>query len=715
MSCCQGPAPVAARAAAASNFKAAPAAPDRPLALWRLVAGGVLAGNTMTLSLAVNLADEAPATRFALHLALLAATVAVVSLLADPLLLQLRALWRARTLGVEALFAVAAAGALAYSLHSTFVSGGDVYYEVVGLLLTIYALGQRLKGTVQRRVEALLTQALLLDASVTCLRADGTSYAQNVAGVASGDLVQVHPGQAVPVDGTVELGEGTVQTLALSGEPFGTTVRRGDRVLATWVALDATLLVRASSAGDARQVDHVGTLVRRGMARRAALEGAGAAPATQLLVARLVRWFTPAVVSAAAGTVLFWLPRVAPSQALLYGLAVLLVACPCALGFAVPLGLRLGVMRLARQGVAVKTLGAIERLARVDGVVFDKTGTLTQVAVGPGDVTLLPAAYGDGQGASQDPSKSAPTATPPLDAAQLFALAQQAQRAIDHPIAAAFSTAPQPVAAPWDIESVRVLAGSGIEAHGRDAFGRERTLTLGDIAHLVPRDQAEAVAALVANHRREARCIAACIDGRAVGVVALNERASTPLAPLFAQLWALGLPAQVMSGDTQARVTALGLRDARGAHTAAQKAEAVDRARQRGRRTCFVGDGFNDAAAMAEAAVGVALADGSALTREVADFILPAGQPQRLLEAICSCRQIYATMRRNVALAVAYNVAGMVVAACGYLNPVAAALLMLASSLTVSGHTLWVHREGGSAPLGLRETTPELAAAADAL
>lgn len=700
MSCCQAPPSVAGRAAAAGDPDAAPVVPGGQVALWRLVSGGVLAGNTMTASLAVNLADEAPTTRFALHLGLLAATTVVVGLLAAPLVAQLRALWRARTLGVEALFAVAAAGASAYSLHSTFVSGGDVYYEVVGLLLTIYALSQRLKGTMQLRVEALLTRALLLDAAATCLRGDGTPYAVDVKDVRRGDLVQVHPGEVIPVDGTVELGEGTVQTLSLSGEPFGRTVRRGGAVLATWVALDATLLVRATRDGGAREVDHIGARVRRGMARREALEGARPTPATQLLVARLVRWFAPAVVLAAAGTVLFWLPRVAPPQALLYGLSVLLVACPCALGFAVPLGLRLGVMRLARQGVAVKTLEAIERLATVDGVVFDKTGTLTQVAVGPEDVHMLPPAVeGVGQGGD-----GPPTATSLLNAAQLFALAQQAQRAIDHPIAAAFSGAPQRTATPWSVETVRVLAGNGIEAHGRDASDCRRTLALGDAAHLVPADQADAVAALVASLPREARCIAACIDGRAVAVVALHERATTPLGPLFAQLQAFGLPAQVMSGDTQARVTALGVGDAQGARTAAQKAQALDADRQLGRRICFVGDGFNDAAAMAEAAVGVALADGSALTREVADVILPARQPQRLLEAIRGCREIYATLRRNVTLAVAYNVVGMMVAACGWLTPVAAALLMLASSLTVSGHTLWVHREGSFSPLARRAT-----------
>lgn len=685
--------PAAQHAAAAGDANAAPAAPAGQVALWRLVCGGVLAGNTMTASLAVNLAEEAPSTRFALHLGLLAATSAVVALLAAPLVAQLRALWRARTLGVEVLFAVAAAGALAFSLHSTFVSGGDVYYEVVGLLLTIYALSQRLKGATQLRVEALLTRALLLDAAVTCLRPDGTPYVVNVSAVREKELIQVHPGQAIPVDGIVELGEGTVQTLSLSGEPFGRTVRRGEAVLATWVALDATLLVRATSAGNAREVDHIGTLVRRGMARREALEGARATPEMQLLVARLVRWFAPAVVLAAAGTVLFWAPRATLSQALLHGLAVLLVACPCALGFAVPLGLRLGVMRLARLGVNVKSLGAIERLARADDVVFDKTGTLTEVAVGPQDVHLLPAPPSMPDAAETGERSAGPA----LSAHELFGLAQSAQRAIDHPIAAAFSASTQRLAAPWPIETVRVLAGNGIEAHGHDAKGRRRTLALGDTAHLVPADQAAAVAACVAHLSHQARCIAVCLDGRAVGVVALQERTTTPLAPLFAQLRALGLPAQIMSGDSQARVAALGVARAQGARTAAQKAEALDAHRRRGRRTCFVGDGFNDAAAMAEATVGVALADGSPLTREVADIILPARQPQRLLDAVRSCRQTYATLRLTVALAVAYNMVGMAVAACGWLTPVTAALLMLASSLTVSGLTLWVHRDGGAA------------------
>lgn len=624
---------------------------------WRIGISAFLAMNTMTVGLAVNTSEVTPAERRLIHLVLLALTLGVFALLGKPLAEGLAENWRARRLSLEPLFTLGLTGAFASSLLAMGRGQGPVYFEVSAILLVIYSLGRVVTGEAENRA----MQAVSLSAATAeiclVLAPGGTWVEKKVRDVAAGDLITIPAGSPAPVDGIVERGSALCHTAAVTGESFLVPRNPGDPVPAGAIPSDAALWIRATTDGASRSLDRISAAIAHSRANPSPVERAAA---------RAALWLTPFVALAALLTAAFWLARSGPDAALMNGLAVLVIACPCALGFATPLALWAAMARFALRGAWLRSGDALERLATADLVLFDKTGTLTAAEPRLAAFVTVPDAS--------------------LPRQELLAAIAAAEQLSGHPIAAAFRGLMPPAAPPFEITGLRLLPGQGIAASLRDPrSGLARDLRIG-LAEKTLRGQDAVVWESLLEQARPspgARLLAVLLDHRLAALAALEEHPLPGVQALWAALEKAGLDSILVSGDAPDRVRALGHPEARASMQPLEKLELVRALRAQGRHVLYVGDGINDAAAMAEAHVALAVESGAPLVRDLAHGILRPDAVTRLPELIRIARQARRLARSNLVYAAAYNVIGIAVAAAGWLHPVLSALVMTCSSLMV--------------------------------
>ncbi|WP_162542187.1 heavy metal translocating P-type ATPase [Gemmata obscuriglobus] len=647
--CCFGCLAVAERACGAGACGAG-AEPEFAQLGWRLGVGVLVVGQSMIFGLALNVHDDVPpAARDLAQWGILAGTALVAALLGGPLVRAAARELRRGRLTIEALFLLTATGALAASLQAHLTGRGKIYFEVVSVLLVVYTLGKVIGA--RSRAAALAGSRAWGDRLSLCrlLGADGAARTVAVADVRPGDVVEVHPGELVPVDGLVRDGTGFVSESAVSGEPFAVVRRPGDRVLAGSASFDAAFRVTATASGREREIDRLLKVVEEARDKPLSL---------QSRADRLGRWLFPLVVFTALGTFAYWSLGAGAGWevGLFNAMSVLLVACPCVIGLATPVVVWSALNRLAERGVIVNSGDALERLAAVDRVMFDKTGTLTDDAFALVDVRTV--AVG-------------------AERAKLLGWLSLVQAQSSHPVAKPFAELPRPFApgAEPRVESLHAVPGCGVVAQLVETDGTR---------HEVKAGVAEwAAAGAGAPEPDGSKTVHISVDGAWAGVAVLTERLrdSTPRA--LAHFAKLGVPVQVLTGDVPGRAEALGLPDARGGMLPDEKRAAVARARAEGAKPLFVGDGINDASALASAHVGVALASGTDLAVSAAPVTLYGGDLSALPWAVELSRSAVRAVRANLARAVAYNLVGMTLAACGALHPVVAAVLMVVSSLTL--------------------------------
>jgi cation transport ATPase len=596
----------------------------------------------MTLSLALNLTPPEGAARSATHGALIALSVGCFALLGGPVL---RGAWDALRRGrivTDQLFLAGMAGAFGASLLSTLRGHGDIYYEVVIILLAIHALGRLL--TERQRTAATET----LDAwratleRCTVVLPDGGTKISTANRTQPGEIIRVEPGETAPLDGIVKSGRAYVLETAHSGEPFPAARQPGDRVLAGSIVLDGPLDLTITSAGTSREVDRLAAAVAALSHGKSQIEN---------LADRAVRIFLPAVIVLCFVTFLAWWPAAGATRALFNALAVLLVACPCALGIALPLAHRLGLQRLAALGLVPRSATVGERLATITRVVFDKTGTLTELGLEAGALHLRD---------SENPD--------------LRAMIAEIQRRTRHPVARPFWAWNETLPAGTKLESVVVLPGQGV----RGIFtrsGERFPVEIGN-ATLLPTPEPAS---------DQARRLYVLLDGRCVATVDLLESPRPGLAQLMDDLRASGIRLAMLTGDvalpSALRDLPLEVSTQLSAANKAQRASAWEHA---GERVLFIGDGLNDTEAMSCATVGLAVTGGHGTALDAAEGEWLAADFTKLPAALRTAAATRRTLRRIIAFAFAYNAVGLALAASGVLHPVAAALLMLASSLTVT-------------------------------
>jgi Cu+-exporting ATPase len=584
------------------------------------------------------------------------------------------------------LIAIGTGAAYLYSLVATLAPGlfpeaarghggaVAVYFEAAAGIVTLVLLGQVLELRARGRTGAAI-RALLRLAPPTARRVSGDGDETDVplADVAVGDVLRVRPGEKVPVDGVVLDGASAIDESMLSGEPIPVEKRSGDRVIAGSVNGTGSLRMRAERVG-------ADTLLAR-IVQRVAEAQRSRAP-IQRLVDRVAAWFVPAVVAVAVVSFVAWLafgpePRLA--NAVVHAVAVLIIACPCALGLATPMSIMVAAGKGAEVGVLFKDAEAIERLCQVDTLVVDKTGTLTEGR--PRLATLEP------QGS--------------IDPATLLQLAASLERGSEHPLAAAIvSAANERGLALAPVEDFASHPGRGVSGV---ALGRR--VALGNAALMQELGvKIEALAARAEALRANGEtALFAAVDGAPAGLLAAADpvKASTPEA--LRDLVAEGLRVVMLTGDAAATAHAvaasLGLRDVRAEVRPEAKAEAVAALQAEGRVVAMAGDGVNDAPALARAHVGIAMGTGTDVAIESAAVTLVKGDLRAITRARRLSRATVANIRQNLFFAFVYNALGVPIAAGALepllglaLSPMLAAAAMSASSVSVIANALRLRR-----------------------
>ncbi|MFH9940058.1 heavy metal translocating P-type ATPase [Streptomyces murinus] len=536
-----------------------------------------------------------------------------------------------------------------------------IYLEVASGVIALILLGRYLEARSKRRAGAALKALLELGAKDVAVLRDGREVRVPVSSLAVGDRFVVRPGEKVATDGTVVEGLSAVDAAMLTGESVPVDVGPGDQVTGATVNAGGRLVVEATRVGADTQLARMAKLVEDAQNGKAEV---------QRLADRVSAVFVPVVILIALATFGGWLGVTGDAvSAFTAAVAVLIIACPCALGLATPTALMVGTGRGAQLGILIKGPEVLESTRRVDTVVLDKTGTVTT-----GRMTLQTVYAADGE-----------------DEKELLRLAGALEHASEHPVARAVAAgAEERVGALPAVEHFENVPGRGVR--GR-VDGRE--VAVGRLYDDVPEDLARAAA----EAEREGRtAVLAGWDGRARGVLAVADAIKETSAEAIRELRALGLTPVLLTGDN--RTVAESVAKAVGidaAHVYAEvlpedKVDVVRRLRAEGRAVAMVGDGVNDAAALATADLGLAMGTGTDAAIEAGDLTLVRGDLRTAADAIRLSRRTLATIKGNLVWAFGYNVAALPLAAAGLLNPMIAGAAMAFSSVFVVTNSLRLRR-----------------------
>ncbi|MFE5566870.1 heavy metal translocating P-type ATPase [Amycolatopsis japonica] len=576
---------------------------------------------------------------------------------------------RHRSSSMDTLVSLGVLSSFAWSAWSAFAGGSEpgywigfgptaagadaIYLDVAAGVTTFLLAGRYFESRSRRSAAGLLAALDALAAKDVRVLRDGAERMIPIGELAVGDLFVVKPGEAVAADGVVHNGLSTVDVSAMTGEPVPAEVTTGDRVIGASVNRDGRLVVRATAVGTYTQLAQMTALAERAQARKAAV---------QRLVDRICAVFVPAVLGVAALTLAVWLLGGAPArEGFAAAVAVLIIACPCALGLATPTALMAGVGRGAQLGILIKGPDALEASRTVDTVVLDKTGTVTT-----GKMTVTACRPADG-----------------FTIGELLRFAGAVEAGSEHAIAAAVVTAARaelPDLPP--VERFAALPGLGAqgEVEGHDVLvGNARLFAdRGIPCDVTAADGATAI--LVA------------VDGRIAGRLEVRDVVKPSARAAVDALHALGLRTVLLTGDNEAaaRVVAdeIGVSDVRAGVLPAEKAAVIEELRAGGARVAMVGDGINDGPALATADLGMAMAQGSDIAVRSADMVLVREDLRVVPDAIRLADRTLRIIRGNLFWAFGYNVAAIPLAALGLLNPLIAGAAMSLSSVLVVSNSL---------------------------
>jgi Cu+-exporting ATPase len=550
--------------------------------------------------------------------------------------------------------------------------GADqIYLETAGIVTTFVLAGRYFEARAKRRAGAALTALLELGAKdVSVIDAEGAERRVPVAQLAVGDRFVVRPGEKVAADGTVEAGISAVDMSMLTGESVPVEVQPGSAVAGATVNAGGRLIVRATRVGADTALAQIARLVEDAQT--------GKAP-VQRLADRISGVFVPVVIAIAVGTLGFWLGTgESASFAFTAAVAVLIIACPCALGLATPTALLVGTGRGAQLGLLIKGPEVLESTRRVDTIVLDKTGTVTT-----GRMSLVAITVADG-----------------VDRDRALQLVGALEHASEHPVARAIAAAAQERGPLPAVEAFANREGLGVEGvvDGHAVIAGRPALLADWAMHLPP----ELDAARNAAEARGQTAIAAGWDGRATVVLAVADTVKASSAEAIASLKALGLRPVLLTGDnaTTARAVAheVGIDEVVAEVLPADKADVVRRLQADGHVVAMVGDGVNDAPALAQADLGLSIGTGTDVAIEASDLTLVSGDLRSAGDAIRLSRATLRTIKQNLGWAFGYNVAAIPLAAIGLLNPIVASLAMMLSSLSVVANALRLRRFSGERP-----------------
>ncbi|WP_299569337.1 cation-translocating P-type ATPase [uncultured Williamsia sp.] len=545
-------------------------------------------------------------------------------------------------------------------------ASSSIYLEVAAGVTVFLLAGRYLEARSTREAGAAMRALAEVGAKEATLLVDGRERTVAVGEVAVGDLVVVRPGEKIPVDGVVEDGRSSVDASVVTGESAPVDAGPGDRVVGASIVVDGTLTVRATTVGADTQIAQIAQLVQRAQEGSAGL---------QRVADTISAFFVPVVLGLAIVTLAAWLlAGGGVSAAFTAAVAVLIIACPCALGLATPTALMAGTGRGAQLGVLIRGQEALERAGRIDTVVLDKTGTVTT-----GVMTLVEV-----------------VAAPGVDADDLLRTTATVEARSEHPIARAIVTGArdrvgEDLPAPADFVSepgrgVRGVVDGRTVVAGRLRWLQGQGLSADDtVVRAVSDAESSGATAVVAGW-----------DGAVRGVVVVSDEVKRSSAEAIAAFRELGLTPVLLTGDNEgaarAVAAAVGIDEVIAGVLPADKASVVESLQGKGARVAMIGDGVNDAAALATADLGLAMGTGTDAAIESSDITVMSGDLSSAVDAVRLARATRKTIHGNLFWAFAYNVAALPLAASGLLNPMFAGAAMAFSSVFVVTNSLRLRR-----------------------
>jgi len=555
---------------------------------------------------------------------------------------------------MNSLVAVGTGAAYAYSVVATFLPGllpdavRAVYFEAAAVIVVLILVGRTLEARAKGRTGEAIQRLIGLQARTARVMRDGEARDVAIDEIVPRDTLIVRPGERIAVDGEVTSGQTRVDESMITGEPVPVAKEIGDTVTGGTVNQTGSLQFRATRVGADTTLAQIIRMVEAAQGAKLPIQG---------LVDRVTLWFVPAIMAVAALTVAVWLmigPDPALTLALVAGVSVLIIACPCAMGLATPTSIMVGTGRAAEMGVLFRKGDALQQLASVDVVALDKTGTVTE---GRPEMTDLVVAEG-------------------FDRAEVLSLVTAVEAQSEHPIAEAIARAAKAENVDAaDLEDFQSITGYGVRARvaGRDVLvGADRLMDREGI-------DASALAATEADLAGRGRtALYAAIDGQVAAVIAVADPVKASSAAAIAALHAAGLRIAMITGDKRETAEAIaretGIDRVIAGVLPDGKVTALDDLRKDGARLAFVGDGINDAPALAHADVGIAIGTGTDVAIESADVVLMSGDLRGIVNAHEVSRRTMRNIRQNLFWAFGYNTALIPVAA-GVLYPAFGALL----------------------------------------
>jgi len=594
--------------------------------------------------------------------------------------------FRHRTADMNTLIAVGTGAAYVYSLVATFLPGvftraglpGDVYYEAVSSIIALILLGRLLEARAKGRTSEALHRLAGLKAKRAHVLRDGKETETAVEAVVPGDLVVVKPGEKIPVDGVVTEGASAVDESTLTGEPLPVPKKIGDEVIGATINTTGSITFRATRVGKDTALGQIVLLVEEAQATKAPI---------QRLADRVAGVFVPVVIALAIAAFVIWFD-LGPQPAVIYStvalITVLIIACPCALGLATPTAILVGTGKAAEHGILIRSGAALEGLTRVRTVLLDKTGTITE---GKPTVTHIVAA-------------KRPDGTP-IAPADVLKWAASVEQRSEHPLAAAVLKA----ARERQVDLLPVERFAVMEGRGARGIVDRRIVEIVSLRHAQERNLefgslGQDADRLSAQGRTP---VIVVVNNTVYAVIAISDPIKPTSAEAVAHLKKLGLTVMMVSGDSKKGAEAVakevGIEEVLPEVLPSQKAELVRKLQRQGRAVAMVGDGINDAPALAQADVGVSIGTGTDIAIEASDLTLIRGDLRGVVTAIQLARRTVRTIRINLFWAFLYNTLGIPIAAGALypffgvlLSPVLASAAMAWSSLSVVLNSLTLRR-----------------------
>jgi P-type Cu2+ transporter len=623
--------------------------------LLRLGFGALFAMNIMMVSLLLYFHSVEPANIHLFRLILLGLSTAALILLIPPFVAGALRDLRARKVSFDALIACGALSAFSVSAVNACTGRGEVYFDTATMLPVLVTLGKFIEASAKRRAADLLhTLETLLPR---------TALRQNPAGVEEvpiellqpGDLVRVRPGERVPVDGAIMAGCSTIEEAAFTGEFLPKSCRAGDRVIAGTVNGAGSLLVQAERTGAELMLHGIISMI----------QDAWRTPSdSERIAERAARLFIPVVLTTAACAAATWAVLGDAEKAISSALSVLVVACPCTMGIATPLATSLAVARAAKEGIVVRGGDIVERLGSLRKLFFDKTGTITTGSPEVEQIEVL---------------------VPHLESRELLGMLATLENVSEHPLAqAAVARARAEGIEPGVVSEIQVMPGSGIRG----------TVTWGGVTAEVAAGTAEFACMGGDWTEIKGNCSAVHVawEGELKGRILFTDAIRPEAGRCVSELRALGIRTVLLSGDHAEAAAAVarqaGITETSAPRSPQQKLGEVRWAMDGGDAVAMVGDGINDAPALAAADIGIALGGGMELARQAGNVVVLSGQLGQIPWLVKLSRKTGRIILENFAWSFGYNAIALAAAAAGLLHPLLAAVAMVVSSITVVGNSL---------------------------